>query len=160
VIFDWVVIGFRYEIYPHISTDSVRCIVCAGEFHNWWCTSHGQRRRCKDTAGWFISFLFDQLTWLANRIDFLFNFFRNLNTIQKVCVVIFVLMPFSWGFIDSLLPSINTRAEMLIWNLKILVLVGSFLGIFLFNSKDKRGWILSNKLQFHARFLVWNNTTT
>ena len=48
-------------------------------------------------------------------------------------------MPFSWGFIDSLLPRINTRAEMLIWNLKILILVGSFLGILLFKSKDKRG---------------------
>jgi hypothetical protein len=48
-------------------------------------------------------------------------------------------MPFSWGFIDSLLPRLNTRAEMLIWNLKILVIVGSFLGIFLFKSKDKSG---------------------
>tara|TARA_B100000745_G_scaffold291895_1_gene232234 strand:+ start:583 stop:729 length:147 start_codon:yes stop_codon:yes gene_type:complete len=48
-------------------------------------------------------------------------------------------MPFSWVFIDSLLPRINTRAEMLIWNLKILILVGSFLGILLFKSKDKRG---------------------
>jgi hypothetical protein len=48
-------------------------------------------------------------------------------------------MPFSWNFIDSLLPSLNARAEMLIWNLKILVLVGSFLGIFLFKSKDKSG---------------------
>jgi len=65
------------------------------------------------------------------------KFFRNLNTIQKVCVVIFVLMLFSWGFIDNLLPHMNTRAEMLIWNLKILVLVGSFLGIFLFKLKDK-----------------------
>lgn len=65
------------------------------------------------------------------------KFFTNLNTIQKVCVVILVLMPFSWDFIDSLLPRLNTRAEMLIWNLKILVLVGSFLGIFLFKSKDK-----------------------
>jgi len=63
------------------------------------------------------------------------NFFTNLNTIQKVCVVIFLLMTFSWGFIDSLLPHINTRAEMLIWNLKILVLVGSFLGIFLFHNR-------------------------
>ena len=65
------------------------------------------------------------------------KFFTNLNTIQKVCVVILVLMSFSWGFIDSLLPRLNTRAEMLIWNLKILVLVGSFLGIFLFKPKDK-----------------------
>jgi hypothetical protein len=63
------------------------------------------------------------------------NFFTNLNTIQKVCVVIFLLMTFSWGFIDSLLSHINTRAEMLIWNLKILVLVGSFLGIFLFHNR-------------------------
>ena len=63
------------------------------------------------------------------------NFFTNLNTIQKVCVVIFLLMTFSWGFIDSLLPHINTRAEMLIWNLKILVLVGSFLGILLFHNR-------------------------
>jgi len=44
------------------------------------------------------------------------KFFTNLNTIQKVCVVILVLMPFSWNFIDSLLPRLNTRAEMLIWN--------------------------------------------
>ena len=65
------------------------------------------------------------------------KFFTNLNTIQKVCVVILVLMPFSWSFIDSLLPRLNTRSEMLIWNLKVLVLVGSFLGIFLFKSKDK-----------------------
>ena len=65
------------------------------------------------------------------------KFFTNLNTIQKVCVVILVLMPFSWNFIDSLLPRLNVRAEMLIWNLKILVLVGSFLGIFLFKPKDK-----------------------
>ena len=65
------------------------------------------------------------------------KFFTNLNTIQKVCVVILVLMPFSWSFIDGLLPRLNTRSEMLIWNLKVLVLVGSFLGIFLFKSKDK-----------------------
>ena len=65
------------------------------------------------------------------------KFFTNLNTIQKICVVILVLMPFFWGFIDSLLPGLNTRAEMLIWTLKILVLVGSFLGVFLFKSKDK-----------------------
>ena len=65
------------------------------------------------------------------------KFFTNLNIIQKICVVILVLIPFSWGFIDSLLPRLNTRAEMLIWNLKILVLVGSFLGVFLFKSKDK-----------------------
>ena len=65
------------------------------------------------------------------------KFFTNLNTIQKVCVVILVLMPFSWSFIDNLLPRLNTRAEMLIWDLKILVLVGSFLGIFLFKPKDK-----------------------
>ena len=65
------------------------------------------------------------------------KFFTNLNIIQKICVVILVLMPFSWGFIDSLLPRLNSRAEMLIWNLKILIIVGSFLGIFLFKAKDK-----------------------
>ena len=65
------------------------------------------------------------------------KFFTNLDTIQKVCVFILVLMLFSWDFIDSLLPRLNTRAEMLIWNLKILIIVGSFLGIFLFKSKDK-----------------------
>ncbi len=63
----------------------------------------------------------------------LLNLINNLNLIQKICLLIFILTPLSWDIIDGL-GSLNESQED---SLFIVLLVGSFLGIFLFKTNQK-----------------------
>ena len=63
----------------------------------------------------------------------LLNLINNLNLIQKICLLIFILTPLSWDIIDGL-GSLGESAED---SLFLILLVGSFLGIFLFKTNQK-----------------------
>ena len=62
----------------------------------------------------------------------LLNLINNLNLIQKICLLIFILTPLSYDIIDSL-GSLSTSA---VDSLFLVLLVGSFLGIFLFKTNQ------------------------
>ena len=62
----------------------------------------------------------------------LLNLINNLNLIQKICLLIFILTPLSWDIIDSL-GSLSPSA---VDSLFLVLLVGSFLGIFLFKTNQ------------------------
>ena len=60
------------------------------------------------------------------------NLINNLNLIQKICLLIFILTPLSWDIIDSL----GSLSQSAVDSLFLVLLVGSFLGIFLFKTNQ------------------------
>ena len=62
----------------------------------------------------------------------LLNLINNLNLIQKICLLIFILTPLSWDIIDGL--GILSRSA--VDSIFLVLLVGSFLGIFLFKTNQ------------------------
>ena len=62
----------------------------------------------------------------------LLNLINNLNLIQKIFLLIFILTPLSWDIIDSL----GSLSQSAVDSLFLVLLVGSFLGIFLFKTNQ------------------------
>ena len=62
----------------------------------------------------------------------LLNLINNLNLIQKICLLIFILTPLSWDIIDGL----GSLSRSAVDSLFLVLLVGSFLGIFLFKTNQ------------------------
>ena len=62
----------------------------------------------------------------------LLNLINNLNLIQKICLLIFILTPLSWDIIDGL----SSLSRSAVDSLFLVLLVGSFLGIFLFKTNQ------------------------
>jgi len=62
----------------------------------------------------------------------LLNLINNLNLIQKICLLIFILTPLSWDIIDGL----GSLSRSAVDSIFLVLLVGSFLGIFLFKTNQ------------------------
>ena len=73
--------------------------------------------------------LFDNLDIIT---FYMGNSFTSLNLIQKICLLIFILTPLSWDIIDS----IGSLSQSAVDSLFLVLLVGSFLGIFLFKTNQ------------------------
>ena len=73
--------------------------------------------------------LFDNLDIIT---FYLGNSFTSLNLIQKIFLLIFILTPLSWDIIDSL----GSLSQSAVDSLFLVLLVGSFLGIFLFKTNQ------------------------
>ena len=62
----------------------------------------------------------------------LLNLINNLNLIQKICLLIFILTPLSYDIFDSL----SSFSQDAVDSMFLVLLVGSFLGIFLFKTNQ------------------------
>tara|TARA_B100001250_G_scaffold345950_1_gene315594 strand:- start:3210 stop:3410 length:201 start_codon:yes stop_codon:yes gene_type:complete len=63
----------------------------------------------------------------------LLNLINNLNLTQKICLLIFILTPFSWEIINGLEGLTQPAEDSLFY----VLLIGSFLGMFLFKTNNK-----------------------